>query len=268
MKMTTLGSLAKQAERFTLDNAPSIMTGIGMVGTVITTYFTARATFQAHHEIDEECRRRFHTDPKFGDEGNEDISTFDKIKLVWPLYIPAASTLVISLTAAACANRISTKRAVAMAAAYSLSEGRFAEYKSKVVEKFNPNKETEVRSEIAQDRVSDKPPREGQIVMTGLGDTLFYDQPSDRYFTSDIEKVRRIQNDINQQVLHVGCALLSDLYTCLQMNSTPYSEEVGWTTDNLLDLKFSAVLTDQSKPCICIDYAVEPIRGFNQEPPF
>jgi hypothetical protein len=76
-----------------------------------------------------------------------------------------------------------------------------------------------------------------------------------------MEKLRSVQNDMNSQVIEIGQATLDDLYASLNLKATPYASELGWTTDKLLDIQFSAVLTTDNQPCISIDYHVEPVRG-------
>lgn len=248
--------LAKQVEKFALDNAPIIFTAVGAVSAVGATVLTGKATLKAAEMIQDETVRREMLTPD-GKEP-EDFSTKDKIKFVWKEYIPAAGVLVISVTSIISANRISTRRAAAMAAAYSLSEKAYSEYREKVVEKFNANKEQQIRDELAQDRVTANPP---PMMVIGNGDVICYDQPTGRYFKSNVETIRQVQNDVNAHVNEYGHATLSDFYVALKLKETPMSEEIGWTPDRLLDVRFSTTLTDDNQPCLVIDYTAGYIRG-------
>lgn len=256
--MISVKVLAKTVEKLAIDNASVILTSVGVAGTVATTFLTAKATFKSADDIFEEKQRLFLEDPHFGEE--DDITAKSKAKLIWKNYIPAATTLGVTLTCIVCAHRVSAKRVAAMAAAYSISQKEFGDYREKVIEKFNANKERQVRDEIAQDKVTANPPKDSQIIITGNGDVLCHDLPTGRYFRSNVEKLRSVQNDINAQVNELGFCPLSDFYVALNLKETPYSEELGWTTDKMLDLHFSAVMTDDNQPCIAINYHVEPIR--------
>lgn len=251
--------LGRQIEKFTVDNAPIILTAIGAVGSVAATVLSVKATFKACEKIDEhwENAQRMSVNP----EGMQPLTTPEKIKVVWKEYLPAAGTLTVSVACIICANRVSTKRLAAMAAAYSLSEKAYGEYREKVIEKFNANKERQVRDEIAQDHVTNNPPRDGQIIITGNGDVLCLDKPTGRYFRSNMEKLRSVQNDVNLQIVEIGGATLGDFYAWLNLKKTPFSDEVGWTSDHPLEIMFSAVLTDDNQPCIAIDYYCKPIRN-------
>jgi hypothetical protein len=258
--------LGKQVERFVIDNAPGILTGVGVVGAVSTAFLTGKATFKATELLTNERERRYRMD-------EAPMETKDKIQVVWIAYLPPAGALGVTVTAIICANRISTGRVAALATAYSLSEKRFGEYREKIAEKFNPTKERQVRDEIAQDRVNANPPSESQIVIAGNGDVICHDRPTGRYFKSNMEKMRSLQNDINAEVNEVGYSPLSFLYQGLGLSPTPYSDQLGWTTSKMLNLQFSAVLTTDNQPCISIDYDVEPLRsgfpkGCDADPPF
>ena len=94
------------------------------------------------------------------------------------------------------------------------------------------------------------------------GDVLCYDAYAGRYFRSDVEKIRKAQNDINEQILHSNYASLSDLYQLIGLESTAVSEEVGWNTDKMLEIKFTTALTDDNKPCLVINFEVSPARQY------
>lgn len=161
------------------------------------------------------------------------------------------------------ANRIGTKRAAALAAAYSISERAFTEYKEKVVERLGQQKEQTLRDDIAQDRINRNPPNESSIIITGSGEVLCFEQFTGRYFHANMESLKKAQNDVNHSILTSGSsASLTDFYNAAGLPATSYSDEVGWNLDNLLDLKFSTVLTDDGKPCLAIDYKHIPIRDY------
>lgn len=261
--------LVKHFEKFALQNAPSILTGIGVVGAATTAVLAGKASFKASDRLGQDSERR-----QLMNEQDRDLK--DSLKLVWTCYIPPAGALVGTVSAIVCANRVSAGRLAAMATAYSLSEGRISEYREKVIEKFNGNKEHQIRDEIAQDHVRANPPNDKQIIITGNGDVLCHDLQTGRYFRSNMEKLRSIQNNLNAAVVEVGFASLNDLYVNLGLDPTPYSDQLGWTTSKMLDIHFSAVLTEDSQPCISIDYTYEPLhhadlkapRGCDEDPQF
>lgn len=257
--MISFKVLARQLEKFTVDNSPTILTVVGVGGSLGVAFLTGKATVKAVDLVELERDRIALTTP--GDKIEHELTKFEIVKLVYKEYIPAIGVLTVTITSIIFANRISTRRAAAIAAAYSLSERAYSEYREKVVEKFNANKERQIRDDIAQDHVTKNPPQDAQIIIVGNGDVMCYDLPTDRYFKSNMEKLRSVMNDINAAVNEIGQASLSDFYAALQLKETLFSEELGWTTDSPLDLQFSAVLTDDQQPCISINYHANPLRG-------
>jgi hypothetical protein len=250
----TLINVAKRTEKFLADNSPVVLTVFAVTGTITTAYLTGKATFKAADLIKIDEQRRYHY--------NEDPAEKKEVfLLVWKEYIPAAGVCFGTLGCIITANRIGTRRAAAMAAAYSISEKAFSEYKEKVVEKLGDNKERAIRDEIAQDQVT-KNPATGREVLIGRGDILCFDAYTARYFMSSMEEVKKAQNDTNYEILHNNYCSLGDFYNRLGLPGTSFSEEVGWNSDHLLEVVFSTVLADDGQPCLSLRFHVDPIRSY------
>lgn len=250
--------LAKQTQNLVNNNSPALLTAAGAVGTVTTAYLAAKASFRAADVIryvDEE--RGTHEILR------RELTRKDEAKLVWKLYIPAAISGVLTVSAVLGANRVSSRRATAVVTAYAISEKAFDEYKDKVIERFGEGKERAVRDDLAQDRVNARPLTNSSVIVTEGGEVMCYDAYTGRYFKSTVESIRKAQNDTNYQVMHEGSASLSDFYLRLGLPATMVSEEVGWNNDKLLDVMFSTVMSDDQKPCISIEFRIAPLRGFN-----
>jgi len=249
-----IGRFLKRAEKLTIDNSPALLTAFGIVGTLSTAYLTGKATIKAVRLHDEELSRTRETEP---------LPEFkDVVKLVWKFYIPPAITGVFTIVSIVGANHINSRRATAMAAAYSISERVFSEYKEKVVEKLGEKKEQTIRDEVAQDRVLKNPVNDNTVIITDKGEVLCYDHFTGRYFKSSMESLKQAENDINYQILHDGYASVSDLYYQLGLPATSFSEEVGWNQDRLLKLIFSTVMSEDGRPCISIDFDLHPNRKY------
>lgn len=255
-----LPGMFKNVAKLTTDNAPTLLSALAITGTLTTAYLTGKATFKAAEIIaDETAKRQLHEIPE-----NREFPTKDKILLVWPQYLPAAGMVVTTIGCVVFANTINAKRLAALAAAYSISEKRFGEYKEKALEKLGVTKEKTMRDELAQDRVNKNPPREQTIIMGG-GDVLFQDSMSGRYFMSDMESVRKAVNDINQEMIHRMYASLTDFYNAIDIEPTKFSDDVGWAVDNgPLEVSFPTTLAN-NRPCIVIDFNHDPvpIRGYS-----
>lgn len=262
-----LPPLHKIAEKFITDNANGILTGVGVAGVVGTAVLTARATFKAsdvfhERQMDPWVRAVDDEDAPNGvrtvEEEWDDISLQTKIGMVWKFYIPPVFIGAATITAIVGANRMSAQRAAALAAAYSLSETRLSEYKDKVLETVGPNKATKIRDEIAQDRVSKD--NNSEVIVLTEGDVLCYDMLTGRYFRSSVEKIRKAENKINQELIHHDSASLTMFYDDIGLEATTYTDTVGWNqaTDGVVEVQFSTTTSPDDRPCIAIDFNVAP----------
>jgi hypothetical protein len=253
-----LHNVMAKAQKLVADNSPLILTAMAVTGTVTTAYLTGKATVKAMRVIDWEKSKHFQ------EEKSHELLPKEKVALTWRLYIPAAGTGVMTIACIVTANRIGTRRAAAMAAAYSVSEKAWNEYKDKVVEKLGANKEQAVRDEIAQDRVNQNPVSTREVIITGAGDVRCYDSITGRYFDSNVEALKKAENAINYQILHNMYASLYEFFDLIGLPPTPWSTEVGWNADCLLELNFSTVMSEDGKPCISLNYQYFPIRDYNR----
>lgn len=257
----TIADILNHTKKFAADNAPAILTGFGVAGVVATAYLTGKAAFRSA-EILAEVEMEYQNLPENLDR-TVWLEPKEKIQLCWRLYLPAVGMGALTIASIIAANRISDKRAAALAAAVSVGDRLFSEYKEKVKEKIGEKKEQEVRDEIAQDRVNQNPSGNSQVIITGTGDHLCYDMYSGRYFNSNVEAIRKAQNEINHQVLGDSYASLTDFYNKIGLSATDSSDEVGWTADNdMLDVEFSTVLSEDQKPCLAFRFNIRPYRGY------
>ena len=246
-----LAHFAKRVEKVVTDNSPVILTSIGVAGTVGTAILTGRASIKAVRLLDLA-------------EENANIKTdtnIDKAKLVWTYYIPPVAVGSCTVAAIIFANRIGTRRAAAIAAAYTVTERAFEEYRDKVVETVGELKEQKIRDSVAQDKVDANPVSERTIIV-GTGDVLCMEAYTGRYFMSNHETIRKAENDLREQVMNEGYASLGDLYSSLNLPRTSDCEDVGWSTDKSPRISISATVAEDGKPCLVMSYDVSPIRGY------
>lgn len=260
-------NIARRAKFLVNDNTPAILTGMAVTGTVTTAYFTGRATFKAADVLLQERIRR---EEEYADSENgsvlgaPDISTSTKVKLVWRLYLPPASLLTTTLVCIVVANKIASKKLAALAVASGISERALQEYKSKVVERLGNKQDTAIRDEIAQDRLDNQPVNSREIILAGTGEVLCYDMLTGRYFQSTVEEIKRAENKINHDLIHFMDASLSEFYDLIGLPPTQYSDTVGWTVNQHVEVDFSTILSSDDRPCIAISFKDNPIADYHK----
>lgn len=242
--MKSITPLAKTVKQLLRRNSPAILTGIGVTGVVSTAYLAAKASFEAARKIDK-C------EATCGISDNSRQRLIENAKHVAPLYIPAGLAGGVTIGCIIMATRVGNRRTAAITAAYSISERAFNEYREKVVEKFGEKKEQAVRDDIAQDRVNRN---SSQGIVVQSGSVLCFEQFTGRYFNCDMETLRSAENSINAKMIRENYATLSDFYYLIGLAYTSDSSDVGWTNDRLMNLQFSTVMSEDSRPCLAFDY--------------
>lgn len=246
-------SVIKVAERYVINNAPTLLTAFAVTGTLTTAYLTGKATFKAAEVIREEEDRRTLM------ETSEPLtSTKEKAQLIWKCYIPPAVSVVTTIGCMVAANSISGSRLAALAAAYAVSDKNFSEYKGKVKELFGEKKEGDVRAAVAQDIVDQNPPTANNIISANGGNTVCLDKWTGRYFLSDMQTIRSTENDFAKG-LNRGSEVvtLDDFYEALGVPIPKCADNFGWNQDAPIDLTFDSVIHN-GEPILVMDFANAP----------
>lgn len=269
-----MSKIVKSAKISLSKHSPEILTGIGIAGMITTTFLAVKATPKALKLI--ERRKEELDDEKFNnhmDKGGdlrdyhdiEKLKVSEVIKTTWKCYIPAAVTSVASIACLVGASSVHVKRNAVLATAYQLSETALTEYKEKVIETIGEKKEKVIRDKVNKERIEKNPVSQNNVILTEKGNTLCYDHLSGRYFKSDIDKINKAVNAINNRILHDYYASLNDLYAELGLYSVSLGDHMGWNSDmGLLEVDFSSQLNDDGNPCLVMDLNKAPKYDFDR----
>lgn len=249
MGKLNLSKIAKDVRTAMKKHSPEILTGIGIAGMITTTVMAVRATPKALVLIED----------KKIENDTDKLTPVETIKATWSCYIPAAITGYISVFCLIGASSVNVRRNAALATAYTLSESALKDYQEKVIETVGEKKEQSVRDSIAKDRIEQNPVTSKEIIITEKGNTLCYDVISGRYFKSDIDKLKKVENELNRRMRDDMYISLNDFYYEIGLNPTSIGDDLGWSIDHgYIDLSFSSQLADDGVPCLVIDYHISP----------
>ena len=257
-----LSKVAKNMQHTLGKYSPQILTGIGVAGMITTVVLAVKATPKALELIEDKKEEL--------DAGK--LTVVDTVKTAWKPYVPAVVAGVLSTVCIIGGNAVGTRRTAALAAAYKISETALHEYKDAVVETIGEEKAKEVKEKVAQNKLDKNPVVEKQIIVTNKGTFLCYDSLSGRYFQSDMETIRKAQNDINDYLFSEDYASLNMFYDFLGLEHTRLGAELGWKIDSgTLQIEFDSTLaSDKSQgiapgtPCLVLDYNVAPKYEFDK----
>jgi hypothetical protein len=260
-----LGQLMKA--RFLLDqHASTILTGMGVAGSVSTAVLTTKATVKAVRAVDAQYEENLRTAKEKNPENWMLIDTYpgrlEMLRLVWPLYIPPAITGITTIMAIVSANRIDSKKIAALTVAAGVSDRTLLEYKTKLEEKLTARQYASVKDDIANDRVQAAPvPSNGQVMIVGEGKVLCFDELTGRYFHSSAEEIRKAENKLNHWILNNAGASLEEFHDELGLEGTSYTSMVGWGPENMVEVEFHSVLKDD-KPVLAINFNYPPTTAY------
>lgn len=249
--MSKLTILAKSARKIVINNAPTILTGIAVAGVATTAVMAVKATPEAHERLVE----------AEVDKGAK-LTVVEAVKETWICYLPATMIGGVTIACIIGANTVSSKRTAALAGAYSLIDSNYREYQEYVKKEFGDKKEQAVQDKLAEDIVNRSNPDNRTIIVTGNGTQLCCETFTGTYFESDIESIRKAQNDINYLINNDSYASLNDFYERLGLPHTELGEQLGWTSDMPLDLEFSSTLDKNSRAALAFRYSARPIPNY------
>lgn len=252
--MHKLMDIILQTRRLAEQNSTVLLTAAGVSGTVATAVLTGRATLKSYWAYED----LVHQDISDGPVTKREI-----VAETWAFFIPPVAVGSLTIASIIAANRIGSKQAAALAAAYGISERAFSEYREKIVEKLGERREQSVRDEITQERIS-RNPQTSELIVMGSGDVLCFDDYTGRYFSSSMEKIRRAENRINYEVYHHMYASLTHLYDLLDLRPTAFSNDLGWNMDHLLEISYGHALTEDGRPCLVLHFRNPPIAEYSQ----
>lgn len=254
--MQLFNDVGEKVAQLVRENSTTLLTASGVIGTVATAVLTGRASVKAYQILQAEEDKRVSESRIISNEEIAKITPVEKAMLVGIHFVPPILMGSLTIGSIIMANRMSAQKAAALAAAYGMSQKHLEEYKAKVSEKLTGPKKQQIDDELAQDRVTQTKGHEGIVVVEG--EVLCFDEPTGRYFRSTMENIKQAVNSTNAEILHHDHASASYFYEELDLPATTWTDEVGWNTDQLLELKYSTVLDPNNRPCIAIDFKTLP----------
>lgn len=239
--------IVKTVRLFCHNNAPNILTGTSCLGLGVTVYNAIQDTRKAMTI----CRRE------------KPESFKEELQLTWKCYIPTA---ISATSTAACiigSRTASDKQLKSMSSAYLGSQALLQEYQRKVVERIGVNKERETYEEAVKAVAERQAPSVlysdggmvGEVIDTGRGNTLFYDEIAKIYFKSDINYLQSMRDNINEEILNGE--MYYDWNEIMYRWGLPYmtyGKDRLITTEHLFRPKFVPEMMENGQVRIIISY--------------
>ena len=187
-----------------IKNVTLVLTGLSIVGTVITAIAASRATLAAKELVGSERKEHF-------DEPESHLTPVEYAKVTWRYYIP---TVVIGSATIGCtiaSHRLSYKHILALSSASMLSGRLLDEYKDKAIKIIGKDMYEKIKEAVWQEsKAKPKDADEGNEP-----EVYFYEEFNDRYFKSSITAVQAAELAINRRFVEKNDATLQHFYDML-----------------------------------------------------
>lgn len=243
-------------------NSPKILMGVGIAGSVVSTVLACKATLKVKDILDEknETIEQIHNcvEDETVDYNEEDkkkdltiLYAQTGVKLA-KLYLPSIALGALSIASIVSGYKILNKRNVALAAAYTVVDKGFKNYRKNVVERFGEEVDRELRHNIKAKQIEekyidkdgnektrkkkvyeiaeDKKPGEGISEYA-----KFFDEWNTDEHSKDPEYnlmfLRKQQDYANEVLKHQGYLFLNEVYDMLGIPRTQAGQVVGWIYD-------------------------------------
>lgn len=269
MKVNLTGAFSRIGFKFK-KYSPEILVVAGVVGVVSSTVLACKATTKVHDILEDTKTQigQVHqvledetiSEEKYSVEDSKKdmaiIYTQTGLKLA-KLYGPAIIIGSLSIAAVLTSHNILRKRNIALAAAYTVVDKSFKDYRSRVIERFGEELDRELKyniqaKEIEEVTIDAKGKEKTKKTTISVADPNAYSEYA-RFFedgctgwTKDSELnlcfLRQQQDWANEKLKSDGHLFLNDVYYMLGIPKTKAGQVVGWiydeenpTGDNFID---------------------------------
>lgn len=238
-------------------HSPEILMAAGVVGIVTSAVMACKATLKVNDILEEMKTNNDAVNEMLVDDRvkPEDYSEEDAkkdraiivaqtgIKFV-KLYGPAVALGVLSISSILASNNIMRKRNIALAAAYTVVDSSFKDYRARLVERFGEELDRELKYNVKTEQVEEIVVDEkgNESIVTNTVKTV---NPANRYsqyarcFTDgcightkdpiyNLGVVRQNEKFANIKYRTDGYLFLNDVYEMFGFPKTPAGQIVGW----------------------------------------
>lgn len=239
-------------------HSPELLVAAGVVGVVASGVMACKATTKLSsvlcehkeqtNQINSYIEEHGSTEEYNEEDQKKDLAivyTQTGVKLA-KLYAPAIALGALSITAIVASNRILNKRNAALAAAYTVVDKSFKEYRGRVVERFGKELDRELRYNLKSKEVEEIVVNEDgtQELVKDNVEVATIDAASDyaRFFDDgctgwskdpefNLIFLRRQQEFANEKLRTNGYLFLNEVYDMLGIPKTKAGHCVGWVYD-------------------------------------
>ena len=211
-----LAQMVAKTQRYTKNNAPTILSCLGALGVVGTTLSAIKATPKAMTLLEDQEEIKIERDGEY-------LTVFEKAIIVAPVYLPTILLGTATITCIFGANVLNKQKQAALTSAYAYLNSSFNEYKDKVKAIYGEDGEKRVREEIAKDKYIQ------QTMPESSEEMLFFEEYSGRYFECTLFDLQNAMYKLNRLFALEGYVNLNDFYDYVGLPPAEVGAVLGWS---------------------------------------
>ena len=226
-------------------NKAGILIGAGMGSMVVATISAFRFGSMARDAI-EERKEELQIDK---------LDAKETIKTVVPY---AAPSILLSLLGIGCilgGNQIHVNRSAAAMAACTITENAFREYREQTKQVVGEKKEKDIREAAAKQLIESH--STSDIIVTGKGDCLCFDDVANQYFRSSKTAIEKVINRLNFEMMDSRSSIsINDYCLALGLDTVLLGNDLGWTVDGagIINPDIIAQIRND-EPCLVVTHS-------------
>lgn len=286
MRNQFLKDLLKVATEVGSKHGSTILAGIAVGGVILTGILAAMARPKADERIDKAGTKKSDEEIAEAEKTGKEIDlsqvgklTFwEKVKAAIPSYIPVIIAGVLTVACIVGGHIISLRKIGDLAATCNvlqMANDRYEKYAEEVKKELGEEKEAEVRAkadEQAAKEVASSPMFDEvrDVIITGDGNTLFWDPYAGRYFRSSTTALEMAAIGVNKlgQQSRWAVGTLEEFYfkAHFEGNKIPkMADRLKWNIEeSLVEMCLNnTTISEWGEPCIIMEFRVEPEVGIH-----
>ena len=158
-------------------------------------------------------------------------------------------------------HTIHTKRHAALAGLNAVTSNKLDSITEKAEEALGPKKTQALQNRTAQESVDAHPIEDSEVIITGHGTELCYDEWSGRYFLGSMVKCEDAINEVNRRLIDEGDASLNDFYEEIGLKPIPMGQSFGWSGTKI-NGRFGSVLASDGRPALSVWFHENPKENY------
>lgn len=247
--------------------SPEILTGVSCVGVGLTGILASKATIDALPAYEAFCQS---DRPEYAKTKKEKFQrNLRMVRACGKPYIPALVSGIGTIAAITGLHHTMQVRSAALTISCIAANTAYQNLRETVVDELGEKKGAPLILKSTKKTMNPVPneddipalPESGEE--TGLEKALVYDSFSGRYFISSIEHLKRIETDLNADLVKFGWVSMNQIYEAMDLEPIRLGEDLGFSFDaddisTRINFQFDADITDEGRPYIILGIDAKP----------